>query len=67
MPDRSQVWAARHAEQGRLTTLRRQRRNVYATPGGDNEARAEELDVLIERSLLVIEDYGNALCERVDA
>ena len=63
MPDRSQVWAARHAEQERLTTLRRQRRNVYATPGGDNEARAEELDYLIALTEAIVTEYTDALCE----
>ena len=60
---RDGLWAARHVEQERLTLFTRQRRNVYGEMGGNGAERATELDILILKSGMLIDELTDQICE----
>ena len=60
---RDGLWAARHVEQERLTLFTRQRRNVYGAMGGNGAERATELDILILKTGLLIDELTDQICE----
>ena len=60
---RDGLWAARHVEQERLTLFTRQRRNVYGEMGGNGAERATELDILILKTGLLIDELTDQICE----